>query len=388
MNILVVPSWYKTKSNPTLGSFFFEQAQVLKDMGNTVIIADATLQSKRDYVSGRCYRLTREEDEGIIIYSYVIPSLGRFNSDSGGAGAVYKNLRKIYRRMIKDGLTIDLVHAHSYLPAGIAAIRFAKEEKIPVVITEHSSDLLSTNVEGMRAALLSDAVEAADKFICVSNKLREKILDITKCDKNKVTVIPNVVDSMFEYKPLREKHGFTFVSIGNLIQCKRFDLTIDAFSKAFSRDEAVKLLIIGDGVLRTSLEDRVKLLEEEKRISFMGRIERKEVVKYLQESDCLVLPSDYETFGVVYIEALAVGNPVIGSKNGGAEDIINSENGIIVDKNNVGQLSEAMRNVYSNIEKYDRLQIANTTKKKYGRSAIGKELEKIYHNLIDNEMEN
>ena len=388
MNILIVPSWYKTKSNPTLGSFFFEQAQMLKDIGNTVIIADVTFQSKKDYFSGRCYKLLREEDEGIIVYSYVIPSFGRFNQDGGGANSVYKNLRKVYQRIIKDGFRIDLVHAHSYLPAGIAATRFAKEEGIPVVVTEHSSDLLSTNVEGVRASLLSEVVESCDKFICVSNKLKESVLNITKCDESKVTVIPNVVDSMFEYNSSEHKHNFTFISIGNLIQRKRFDLTIDAFSKAFKKDENVKLKIIGDGTLRTNLEDRVRALGEDKRISFLGRMERKEVVKHLQEADCLVLPSDYETFGVAYIEALAVGNPVIGTKNGGSEDIINLENGILVDKDDVNQLSKAMRCIYTEIDNYDRLQIASSTMQKYGRAAIGNEIKKIYLNLIKNELEN
>lgn len=384
MNILIVPSWYKTKSNPTLGSFFYEQARMLKQRGHSVLIADVTLQGRKDSLSGRCYKLYREDNEGIIVYSYVIPAFGRFNRDDGGSNAVFKNIEKVYRRILKDGFDIDIVHAHSYLPAGIAAVRFFKQEGIPVVVTEHASDLLSVDINTVRTGLLSETLNSCDSFVCVSNKLKESVQKLTKCDSDKIKVIPNVVDDIFTYELHKgDRDGFTFVSIGNLIETKRFDLTIEAFSKAFSKDKNVRLKIVGEGPLRKQLEEQVKAIGEDGRISFYGRISREAIVDQLNTSNCMVLPSDFETFGVVYIEAMAVGLPVIGTRNGGAEDIINEENGILVDKNNVDQLRDAMQNMYCMIDSFDNEFIARSTKQKYGSDVLGREFESLYNALID-----
>lgn len=388
MNILIVPSWYKTRSNPTLGSFFYEQACMLKEMGNNVIIADVSFQSRRDYFSGKCYKLIKKNDNGIIEYSYVVPSFGRFNKSNGGTDITYRNLKKIYHRILGDGFKIDIIHAHSYLPAGVAAVRIAKEEGIPIVVTEHSSDLLLENINPTRKCLLAEVVDSSDRFLCVSNKLRDKIVDLTNCDETKLVVLPNVVDSMFECKKKDFCDEFTFISIGNLIQGKRFDLTIDSFAKAFSKDEKVKLKIVGDGPLKKKLERRVKSLGEETRISFLGRLGRSEVVKHLQESSCFVLPSDFETFGVVYIEALAVGNPVIGTRNGGADDIVTKDNGILVDKDNVSQLSMAMRDMYCGKNLYSKEQISSMAINRYGRTAVGNALQRVYLELIEKKQEN
>lgn len=384
MNILIVPSWYKTKSNPTLGSFFFEQAKMLKALGHNVIIADVTLQGRKDYFSGRCYRLIKEEDNDILVYSYVTPSFGRFNSTDAGCDSVYKNLKHIYARILNDGYKIDIIHAHSYLPAGIVAVRLGNETGIPVVVTEHASDVLNRCLNDKRIELLKYVLSECNRFICVGNRLKQSVIELTDCKEEDIQIIPNVVDPVFKYKEENKKNdNYTFISVGNLVFSKRFDLTIDAFSELFKCSPNIRLNIVGDGPLRKPLEDHVKHLGLTDRISFYGRINREAVAKLLQESDCFVLPSDYETFGVVYIEALAVGLPVIGTKNGGAEDIITSDNGILVDKNNVTQLREAMQELYCESNEYDRRQLSYETSSKYGQKNIGKILESLYKNLLN-----
>lgn len=384
MNILIVPSWYKTKSNPTLGSFFFEQAKMLNAIGHNVIIADVTLQGRKDYFSGRCYRLIKEEDKGVLVYSYVIPSFGRSNSTDAGWDVTFRNLKLIYARILRDGYKIDIIHAHSYLPAGVAAVHLGNELGIPVVVTEHASDVLNRCLNDKRIELLKYVVSGCNRFICVGNRLKQSVVEMTDCKQKNIQIIPNVVDPIFKYKEEEKiRDDYTFISVGNLVPSKRFDLTIDAFSELYKKFTNIRLNIVGDGPLRKSLEDHVKHLGLTDRIIFYGRINREAVAKLLQESDCFVLPSDYETFGVVYIEALAVGLPVIGTKNGGAEDIITSDNGILVDKNNSTQLSEAMQELYCKLSKYDRKQISYKTSNKYGQKNIGKLLESLYKDLLN-----
>ena len=98
--------------------------------------------------------------------------------------------------------------------------------------------------------------------------------------------------------------------------------------------------------------------------------------------DVFVLPSKYETFGVVYIEALASGKPVIGAFNGGAEDIINKENGLIVKVNDVDDLGLAMKSIIKNIDSYKPEEIREECIKRFSKKKIINEILEVYNILL------
>ena len=381
MNILIVPSWYRTKSNPNLGSFFFEHAKMMKDRGHNVIVANVTLAGMPDYFSGDCYKLKKEKIEGIIEYSYVVPSLGRARKETCGMNLVYKNLKRVYRKIIKDGFQIDLIHAHSYLPAGIAAVKLGHEENIPVIVTEHASDVINKKLNSVQKELLKEVIRSARYFLCVSEALKQSVLEMTDCNEQDVMVIPNTVDSLFKYTPCK-KTKYVYITIGNLLPSKRHDLTIKAFKELSSRYDDVYLYIVGDGPQRNNLERMVEEFELESKVTIFGRLSRNSVYDKLLESSCFVLPSDFETFGVVYIEALATGIPVIATRNGGAEEIVEDSNGILVEKDNIMQLAKAMESIMCNYERYDLYSIAQQAKNRFGNEVIGKKLEEVYEDAM------
>lgn len=385
MNVLIIPSWYKTETNPIQGSFFFEQAKAIKKLGHNVIIADGTLQGKNDYKSKRCYKLIKTNDEGILTYSYVTPAFGRFRLESAGWKTVYWHLEKIIKQIIRDGLQIDIIHAHSYLPAGMAAVLLGEKHNIPVVFTEHASELLIAPLEKKRQQILTKVVRKSSKIICVSKALQEALLKNIDFDvnKNKMEIIPNLVDGVFSPKKgCLDMKNYTFISVGNLVQSKRFDLTIDAFKRFIESYPKSKLIIIGDGPLRKDLESIVNKLRLQEKIKFLGRVDRRTVAARMRDSSCFILPSDFETFGVVYLEAIASGIPVIATKNGGAEEIINDEVGCLVEKNNVNQLVVAMNYIYNNQVYYSSVRLNKYVKSIYGEDVIGAKLEKVYKSCI------
>lgn len=114
----------------------------------------------------------------------------------------------------------------------------------------------------------------------------------------------------------------------------------------------------------------------------LGQLTRQEVVEKMHECDVFVLASDFETFGVVYIEALACGKPVIGTRNGGAEDIINETNGVLIDIDNVAQLSDTMKKMYTNEIKFDSNKIAEYTHKRYSSENVAAQLISIYKGVF------
>ena len=105
----------------------------------------------------------------------------------------------------------------------------------------------------------------------------------------------------------------------------------------------------------------------------------------MMNSDCFVLSSNFETFGVVLIEALACGLPLIATKCGGPEDIINKQNGILMDVENQLQLEDAMITMYKNAHNYDKEKLRNYAKEKFGEKTFIENVIKYYKVRIDNE---
>ncbi|MBE6550987.1 MAG: glycosyltransferase family 4 protein [Ruminococcaceae bacterium] len=384
MNILIVPSWYEARPGAQLGSFFREQSFAIQAAGCNAIVADATFQSMHNLHEKEMFKIKKKNDEGLITYSLLIPSFGLLRFPRLGVSVYTRNLNRLFHSIISDGNKIDVIHAHSFFPAGVAATRIGKRYGIPVVVTEHSSDVISKKLTAPKMELLVETVENCNEFICVGNGLKNAVIEYTKTQKN-LSVIPNMVDMRFTYKETKELGSFNFISIGNLIQRKRFDLTLQAFSLAFKGRSDVVLTIVGDGPLKDELKCLAKELNIENQVIFTGGLDRVSVAAELQKSRVFVLASDSETFGVVYIEALACGVPVIGTRNGGAEDIIDHNKGILVDTNSKQQLAEAMLNIYNNIELYNRKKLAEECQEQYGGGNISSRIIEVYKRCLDGE---
>ena len=98
----------------------------------------------------------------------------------------------------------------------------------------------------------------------------------------------------------------------------------------------------------------------------------------MKRCNVFALPSEHETFGMVYIEALACGKPVIGANNGGAEDIIKKYNGIIVEKKNIEDLSRALLRIKDDYSMYDKEEIREKTILSYSEKMIVEKLKGVY----------
>lgn len=133
---------------------------------------------------------------------------------------------------------------------------------------------------------------------------------------------------------------------------------------------------------RENLENLSKELGILEQVEFKGALNRDEVYKVMSNCNIFVLPSRFETFGVVLIEALANGKPVISTRNGGANDIVTDENGILVDIDDIEGLGKAMVDLKLNYNKYNEEEIRNSCINKYSKKIITRQLEKVYSELI------
>ena len=336
MRILVVSRGIPVENNPLSGIFEWDQAKALRDLGHEVIYAVLDMRSIR---RKRHLGYSFERREGIDVYRYAIP-LGRVGRPLMNAGSWFA-FRIILKKILEKYDDIDVMHGHFGRVVGYALYKANKKFGIPYIITEHDSLLAKGCESRYTAKILKKIYDGAACRIAVSKSFAEVL---GKKYKNDFIYIPNIADfSAFSDVEKVEHNQFTFVSVGNLIERKAMDITIRAFAELCKTKEDVKLIIAGDGPQRDALGKLVEDLHLTKRIEFAGKLDRHAIKEVFAKSDCFVLMSRSETFGVVYIEAMASGLPVIATRCGGPESFVNENNGILVDVDSIDQLVEAMK---------------------------------------------
>lgn len=379
MHVMFVPSWYSTPRNKVHGSFFKEQAQALAEHGVKVTVAfneiwPLTLLGKINENKG----ISIQNEDGLKTYRY--KNYNYLPKNPLMFMFFNKRLEKLYKLISEREGKIDLIHAHSSLWGGISAEYISGKYNIPLIITEHSSITYSKYLKPSYKKYVVNSYKNASKLIAVGEGLKEELCDLTK--RNEVEVIPNLVNlELFKPMKLEKNSEFTFFSLAFLEGEKGMDTLIKSFAKKFKNINA-KLVIGGDGSQKKQLKELSNNLNISDKVEFLGALTRKEVVAQMNKCDCFVLASRHETFGVVYVEALACGKPIIGTYNGGANGIINSENGLIVPIDDEEKLSNAMLEVMKNYSSYDSEIIRNNCENKYSKQNIVKNIIKAYKEVL------
>lgn len=378
MHVMFIPSWYHNKRNPVHGSFFKEQALALQESGVKVTVAyneiwPLTLLFRVKEKIG----INFEIEEGLKTYRY--KNYNYLPKNSKMFSVFNKRLEKLYKEIVKKEGKVDIIHCHSSFWAGISAAYIAKKYDIPLVITEHSSLKTAIYIKDSYKPYIKESYLSADALIAVGNGLKEELKEFS--GRRDIEVIHNLIPVENFYISNNKNSEFTFFSLAFLEGEKGFDILLKAFAK-YLKNSKSKLLIGGDGSQKTFLINLAKELDVENQVEFLGRLSREEVAKHMSLCDAFVLPSKYETFGVVYIEALASGKPVIGTFNGGAEDIINKNNGIIVRVNDIDALGNAMKNMKENISFYNATEIRNECIEKFSKKKIIDEILKLYNEVL------
>ncbi|SFU28325.1 Glycosyltransferase involved in cell wall bisynthesis [Clostridium sp. DSM 8431] len=377
MHIMVVPSWYANPQNKVHGSFFKEQFLALQKSGEKVTVAYNEIWPITRLGRVREKRgLSFQVEDGLRTYRY--KDYNYLPKNHNMFKFFNKRMEKLYLEIVKKEGKVDVIHAHSAFWGGISAAFVAKKYNIPFVLTEHSSLKNSVYVKDSYYKYIKEAYDSADKLITVGNGLKKELENYTD---NNIEVIHNLVDfSKFKVKETEKHEGVKLFSLAYLVEGKGMEALIKAFNEAF-KDENVTLKIGGDGEKRHELEALIKELNLESKVELLGMLSREEVVSEINNCDGFVLASEHETFGVVYIEAMALGKPVLGTKNGGAEDIIRDYNGILVENKNHKELVKGLKEFVHNINSYDKTLIREMCINNYNEDVIVQKIEDIYNKL-------
>lgn len=385
IHVLIIPSWYLTKEHKLRGIFFKEQAISIQKLGAKVgvIYPEVRWLSLLNFTNLRNnYFQTKEYlEDGIVTFR------------KHGWNIHPKFPKKQANYWIKQGIILgekyiekygvpDVIHAQSTLWGGYVAMKLSEKYKIPYVVTEHSSAYVLTDIEDWKKEMMKEIFTNASKVCVVSSTYAKQLEKYTQ--GKEVSVIGNSVDTEFFSMKENEYNGkFVFFTVAFLKKNKGMDILIKAFNKAFKDENNVILRIGGDGTERENLEKLVNELSLQDKVEFLGSLNREEVKIEMKKCNVFSLASKFETFGVVLIEALATGTPVISTNCGGPYDIINDRVGRLVEVNNIEELADALKYVYVNYNNYDCNEIRKYCIDNFSNEAIGRKQLDIYNSAIE-----
>lgn len=375
MHIMVIPSWYSSKANKVHGSFFKEQFKALQKDGEKISVAYNEIWPITKFGKMKEKRkINFKVEDNLRTYRY--KDYNYFPKNPMMFKSFNKRMDKLYKEIVRKEGKVDIIHAHSCFWGGIAASYISKKYNIPLVITEHSSLKYAKYSRDSYKKYIFDAYKEADVLIAVGTGLKEEISGYVD---REIDVIPNMVDLNLFYidNNNNKNEKFTFFSCAFLEEGKGMEDLIKAFADAFKGQDVI-LNIGGDGSTKNTLEELSKELEMDNQIKFLGSLSRTQVSEEMRKCDAFALPSEHETFGVVYIEALACGKPVIGANNGGAEDIIEDCNGIIANKKDIDSIKDALIEIKENYNIYDKNLIRKKVVDKYSEEVLVEGLKGVY----------
>lgn len=378
MHVLLVPSWYPTHPDDPAGSFFRDQALGLRQRGHQVgVIAPALIpipQAKRLRAP-----LTRHEfDHGVSTFrSRMLNVLPRV--PYGSPELFIQQGMRLCRRYVDKHGRPDIMHAHSMLNGGLLAARISREFGIPFVVTEHATGFARRTFRPWQLRIASRAASTAGARIAVSEPFVELLADQLGGEWR---YIPNIVAPEFTDCPLAPPPAgpFTVVNASFLTPKKDIGLLLDAFARAFP-DGDERLRIAGDGPERSRLAERARQLGLRERVEFLGQISHDQVVELMRASHAYALSSTFETFGVVLIESLALGRPVVATRCGGPESIVTPDDGFLVDVGDVDAMTAALRELRDS-RRFSPEQLRERCVQRFGVDAVLSQVEDAYRDAV------
>lgn len=377
MRIFIVPGWYKTRKNPQNGIFFLEQAKMLQQFGHEVVMLDCTERGRRDYFASDNYRFVKKNEDGLLTYQLCYANWFLTKTPRLKRLLAKHRFRKLYRKAVYDNGKPEGVICHGFIMAN--NVISSNEIDSPIIVIEHSSYVLNKKLSKFQVSMLKEDVDRADAFMCVSNALKKAVLEMTEKDNKTISVIPNPVNSLFFDHSIEADHCFRFICVATInAESKGIQTLIEAFCMAFDCNEEVELLILGDGKDYNAMRDLIKKKERTNQIQMLGRVPRESVRDHMLSSDVFVLPSKYETFGIAYIEAMACGLPIITQKNGGSEQIVEPDCGILLQDPTVEDYAGAMKSIIGDISIYDREKISEKCRNLYSEKAYVSRIETLF----------
>jgi glycosyltransferase involved in cell wall biosynthesis len=321
------------------------------------------------------------------IYIHYSKTSSRFSAINTMASFI--QLKRVFSEEVKAialEIQADIIHQHIAFPLGNFSGSLAKQLKIPFVISEQWSGYLpedNSYEHFVSKYFIRKAFALANTATAVSGVLAKAIA--SKGLIKNVEVIPNVIDPVFLNATLSAHHNRVpqIVHVSSLNDReKNISCLIKALKLVKEEGQAFHCTIVGDSHERSSFERMSKENLLQNHITFVGAKSPQELLTIYQASDFFLLTSNYETFGVVIVEALACGLPVVASAAGAIPELVNHQNGLLFSTGNAAQAKLAICQMLQSYQNYSRFDIQEPVSEQFSMEHIANKFSQLYLKLI------
>jgi glycosyltransferase involved in cell wall biosynthesis len=344
--LLVISGFWPTRDNPINGQFVLQQAEAygVRRYRVTVIAPQG--------IRGRRQRPYHARHQQIDVFSPVFLDVPQRVSGAGWAvgfnarSCAYVVARTVRRQRL--GSTFDAVHLHGLRYAGLCLPWLDRCVQGPKTITLHGVDRFveQRSSRPWLRALLSRVWQRVDYVTLVGSPLDPYASRLAApAAKCKVVHNGTVLPPVWTAHQRPGTVARVVLSVSNLVPLKGIDLNLRALARLSATHPELKWAyrIVGDGPNRADLEALAQKLAIASQVTFLGRIDHAATMDEIASCDVFSLPSWGDSFGIVYLEAMARGRPVIGCSGcGAAESVRHGEQGLLVPPKNLEALTEAL----------------------------------------------
>ncbi|MFP4021547.1 MAG: glycosyltransferase family 4 protein [Halanaerobium sp.] len=296
---------------------------------------------------------------------------------------------------ISQNFKPDIIHCQHLWVAPYAAL----QTNIPYVITAHGTDIKGYKKDKRYRQIALKGTAGAEKIITISDQVNQDVKKYYFNKDNKLVKILNGVDDNL-FKPLetdrlkliqkylpeiKENPDYLITFVGKLTDFKGVDLLIKAAKKYEREFPNTMTLIIGHGELLDKLKAQVEKLNL-KNIHFLGNLPQDDLPAFYSSADLSIVPSRVEPFGLVAVEALACGTPVIASRAGGLPDFINQDVGRLFKMNDSDDLAAKIIAALKNNDKEKKgKRAAEYALNKFSWARVIDEVLAVYNSVLSGE---
>lgn len=369
MHILFIPAWFETPDRPTAG-------KAVKDLAYALV---------REGIKVNFLFQSRAPLPLVTLLNHQIEVWNSYSIWPGKLFPLWNRVslwsyHRVFKKYIRNHGIPDLIHIHSYPQLPLANSLFRKYG-LRVIYTEHSSKIAQQKLNWPERYLIKICTGDYIRVVAVSEFLKAGLTAILPGIN--IQVIPNTID--FDYfLPGSKSPAPRLIMINLLNKNKQVNLGIEVFASWMKRHPVAELHIIGDGPEQKALERLAGNYGLQHAIKWWGEKQVEEWLPQLQASTALLLLSRYESFGVVVLEALACGVPVVCLQNHGIDDILkNTRIPVLPADADEKQITDALDEIILQFDPPYAIRLREELKVKFDFPVVAQQYIALYNDLLN-----
>jgi L-malate glycosyltransferase len=404
-NVLVLTSSFPRREDSHEGNFIFELVR------NTAPLKFRICVLAPHFSGGKIKEIWQQ----VMIYRFLYFFPTQFERLAYGPGLLFNVTRDffafigiipfflselVWTLCVTRRKNIHLIHTHWLIPQGLVGAVFHRIRAVPHIATVHGSDLNLITHQKILGPFGRFIIRNSDAVTVNSSYMRHQLEAFMPDQGEKIRVIPMGIhpekyNNIGDFSDLKKVYPANniILSVGRLIDWKGTVFLIDAMPSVIRELPETLLLIAGSGPEKDFLIRRVQELGLEKKVTFLGTVSNQDLLSFYHSADVFVLPSinkvgKTEALGVVLLEAMASGCPVIGSNVGGIPDIItDGENGFLVEEQRPDILAEKIVEILKDGRLREKFRRNGLTRvhESFSWKRISKKFSSLYHQILDSQ---